>query len=264
MQHECPMFNTGKGAEQALVRRLDTQIVPMVMELYLEAFLDRVNIGIARLYEIEEDLNLVGDQYQISVSLLFVIYLQQGETAGWQKFHWRDVKVGATDWRTWAFAAAQYGVNTMWYYYSTFLPTIIKAIGSWTSAQVQLLTIDCYCLGAIIYLVVARKSDSQGRRGLYCIAFIIVSIVGYALLNADVSAGPHYFSSESSLLRWMPQQELHLCHACIRVYFQLGQQWSSVAEHDAFACGSKLEYPSAKAGMVKSKVCSGWAWWKVI
>ncbi|KAM0812387.1 putative Major facilitator superfamily (MFS) profile domain-containing protein [Seiridium cardinale] len=75
MQHECPMFNTGKGAEQALVRRLDTQIVPMVMELYLEAFLDRVNIGIARLYEIEEDLNLVGDQYQISVSLLFVIYL---------------------------------------------------------------------------------------------------------------------------------------------------------------------------------------------
>lgn len=118
---------------------------------------------------------------------------QPGETADGQKFHWRDVKDGATDWRTWAFAFAQYGVNTMWYGYSTFLPTIIQAIGNWTTAQVQLLTIPCYCIGAITYLIVAHFSDTQGRRAVYSIAFIIVSIVGYALLIADASAAVHYF-----------------------------------------------------------------------
>lgn len=33
-----------------------------------------MNIGNARLYGLEEDLGLVGDQYQIAVSLLFITY----------------------------------------------------------------------------------------------------------------------------------------------------------------------------------------------
>jgi hypothetical protein len=37
--------------------------------------LDRVNIGNARLYGMEEDLNLGPNQYQIAVSLLFVTYI---------------------------------------------------------------------------------------------------------------------------------------------------------------------------------------------
>jgi len=34
-----------------------------------------VNIGNARLYGLEEDLGLEGDQYQIAVSVLFVTYI---------------------------------------------------------------------------------------------------------------------------------------------------------------------------------------------
>jgi hypothetical protein len=49
-------------AEKALLRKLDMWIVPPVMLLYLLSFLDRVNIGNARLYGMEEDLGLVGDQ----------------------------------------------------------------------------------------------------------------------------------------------------------------------------------------------------------
>lgn len=37
-------------------------------------FMDRVAIGNARLYGMEEDLNLSGDQYQIAVSVLFITY----------------------------------------------------------------------------------------------------------------------------------------------------------------------------------------------
>lgn len=62
-------------AERRLLRKLDAWIVPPVMLLYLLSFLDRVNIGNARLYGMEEDLGLTGDQYQVAVSLLFVTYI---------------------------------------------------------------------------------------------------------------------------------------------------------------------------------------------
>jgi hypothetical protein len=43
--------------------------------LCLQSFLDRVNIGNARLYGMEKDLDLTGNKYQTAVSLLFVTYI---------------------------------------------------------------------------------------------------------------------------------------------------------------------------------------------
>lgn len=37
-------------------------------------FMDRVNIGNARLYGMEDDLGLSGNEYQLAVSILFVTY----------------------------------------------------------------------------------------------------------------------------------------------------------------------------------------------
>lgn len=51
-------------AEANLVRKLDLYIIPPTMALYLVSFLDRVNIGNARLYHMEEDLGLHGSQFQ--------------------------------------------------------------------------------------------------------------------------------------------------------------------------------------------------------
>ncbi|KAA6411638.1 MAG: MFS general substrate transporter [Lasallia pustulata] len=337
------------AAEKRLVRKLDIYIIPLVMLLYLLSFLDRVNIGNARLYGMEEDLGLKGNEYQIAVSLLFVTYTtselpsnlvlkkfqpskwisiittlwgiiatltgvthtygeliacrillglvegglfpgmvvyltffytkrelalrigylfvsaalagacggllaygighmdnvaglrawrwimiieglptfclgiatwflladtpqsafyltpsekalmstrrarQLGHTASAQELHKADVVLGLADWKIWAFCAAQFGADTMLYGYSTFLPTIIASIGHWSTAQVQALTIPCYCLGAVSYLAVARLSDAQQRRGLYCVVFGGVSVVGYGILLADARAGVHYF-----------------------------------------------------------------------
>jgi len=77
--------------------------------------------------------------------------------------------------------------------FSTFLPTIIKAIGHWSTAQVQALTIPCYALGAITYLIVAHISDKQQRRGMYAVSFACISIIGYGILLSDASSGVHYF-----------------------------------------------------------------------
>ncbi|PWW72725.1 MFS general substrate transporter [Tuber magnatum] len=361
---------TDHGFERKLVRKLDKHIVPMIMLLYLFSFLDRVNIGNARLYGLEEDLELKGNQFQTSVSILFVTYLgfeipsnlvlkkftprryiaaittiwgiiatctglvnsygsllacrlllgaveaglfpglavyltffytrkelalrigylfvsaalagacggllaygigfldgrsgmkgwrwiliieglptivlglvtyfflaDNSEEAGYlteeekrfmiarrgrevtqttsaQEFHWGDAKKCFLDWKCWAFAFAQFGIDTMLYGpsstiastpplafiltpprpgFSTFLPTIIKAIGHWSTAQVQALTIPCYALGAITYLIVAHISDKQQRRGMYAISFACISIVGYGILLSDASSGVHYF-----------------------------------------------------------------------
>lgn len=51
-------------AETKLVRKLDRYIIPPTMLLYLVSFLDRVNIGNARLYNMEKDLGLHGSQFQ--------------------------------------------------------------------------------------------------------------------------------------------------------------------------------------------------------
>lgn len=64
-----------QAAEKRLVRKLDLHIVPVVILLYLLSFLDRVNIGNARLYGLEDDLNLTGNQFQIATSILFVTYV---------------------------------------------------------------------------------------------------------------------------------------------------------------------------------------------
>ncbi|KAI9147184.1 transporter [Paramyrothecium foliicola] len=60
--------------ERWLLKKLDVRIIPMVCWIYLMNFMDRVGIGNARLYGMEEELGLVGDQYQIAVSILFVTY----------------------------------------------------------------------------------------------------------------------------------------------------------------------------------------------
>lgn len=336
-------------AEKKLVKKLDLYIVPIVMLLYLFSFLDRVNIGNARLYGLEDDLGMRGNQYQTAVSLLFVTYIlsevpsnlvlkkftpsrwiafittlwgiiatltgvvqsygglvvcrlllgavegglfpgltlyltlfytkreialrvgylfvsaalagacggllgygigfmdgvsgqrgwrwimiieglptfvlgiaswfilandpesayylsdnekqlmiirrerQFGQTKSAQEFHKQDVYLALKDWKVYAFCAGQFGSDTMLYGYSTFLPTIIKNLGDWSTAEVQALTIPCYCLGAISYVTAARISDAQQKRGLYSAAFGVISVVGYGILISDSSVGVHYF-----------------------------------------------------------------------
>jgi MFS family permease len=72
---ESSLVEIDHAAEKKLVRKIDRVIVPTVMLTYLLCFLDRINIGNAKLYGLEEDLNLHGTQYQTAVALLFVTYV---------------------------------------------------------------------------------------------------------------------------------------------------------------------------------------------
>ncbi|KAI6353212.1 hypothetical protein MCOR25_009108 [Pyricularia grisea] len=64
-----------KAAEKSLVRKLDMLLMPTLWILYLFNYLDRTNISQAKLSTFEKDLGLVGDQFNVAVSILNVGYM---------------------------------------------------------------------------------------------------------------------------------------------------------------------------------------------
>jgi MFS family permease len=61
--------------ERALVRKLDYKLLPALTFLYLLSFLDRSNVGNARLEGLTEDLNMSGDEYLTGLTLFFIGYV---------------------------------------------------------------------------------------------------------------------------------------------------------------------------------------------
>ncbi|GHJ84093.1 hypothetical protein NliqN6_0495 [Naganishia liquefaciens] len=62
-------------ASKRLARKMDIHNVPIVALCYLFAFIDRTNIGNARLAGIEKDLKLVGYDYNTLLSIFYVSYI---------------------------------------------------------------------------------------------------------------------------------------------------------------------------------------------
>ncbi|KAL9014382.1 MAG: hypothetical protein Q9173_000959 [Seirophora scorigena] len=61
--------------EKRVVRKMDLRVVPLVTTLYLLAFLDRSNIGNARIASMEEDLELDGNRYQWLLNIFYIAYI---------------------------------------------------------------------------------------------------------------------------------------------------------------------------------------------
>jgi sugar phosphate permease len=63
-----------KEAERKLVRKFDMRLMPILFVLYLFCFIDRSNIGNARIAGLEKDLKLVGFQYNIALTVFYIAY----------------------------------------------------------------------------------------------------------------------------------------------------------------------------------------------
>ncbi|KAI0411120.1 major facilitator superfamily domain-containing protein [Xylaria grammica] len=61
--------------EKSLLRKIDAHLLPAVALLYLLSFLDRSNVGNARIEGLLDDLNMSGDHYLTGLSLYFVGYV---------------------------------------------------------------------------------------------------------------------------------------------------------------------------------------------
>ncbi|EAA64222.1 hypothetical protein AN2178.2 [Aspergillus nidulans FGSC A4] len=61
--------------EQQVVKKFDRRLVPFLALLYLLSFLDRSNIGNAKIAGLEEDLNLSSSQYEWLLTAFYITYI---------------------------------------------------------------------------------------------------------------------------------------------------------------------------------------------
>ncbi|CEJ59053.1 Putative Vitamin H transporter [Penicillium brasilianum] len=61
--------------EKALVRKIDLTLLPTIWVMYLLSYLDRTNIGNAKISGMQVDLNLTSNQYSIALVVFFVGYV---------------------------------------------------------------------------------------------------------------------------------------------------------------------------------------------
>jgi hypothetical protein len=63
------------GIEKEVVRRLDRRVVPWLFGMFLLCFLDRANIGNAKIEGLGEDLHLTSNQFNIALAVFFIPYI---------------------------------------------------------------------------------------------------------------------------------------------------------------------------------------------
>ncbi|EXK43693.1 hypothetical protein FOMG_02626 [Fusarium oxysporum f. sp. melonis 26406] len=65
----------GTEEEKKLVRKIDLFILPMMWVMYLLSYMDRTNIGNAKIAGMDKDLNLDSNKYSIVLVVFFVGYV---------------------------------------------------------------------------------------------------------------------------------------------------------------------------------------------
>ncbi|KAI1827963.1 major facilitator superfamily domain-containing protein [Xylaria intraflava] len=60
--------------EARILRKMDARLIPMLAILYLLSFLDRGNIGNAKIEGLQEDLRMTNDQYNLCLTVFFFTY----------------------------------------------------------------------------------------------------------------------------------------------------------------------------------------------
>ncbi|KAI4161154.1 MAG: hypothetical protein L6R39_000114 [Caloplaca ligustica] len=61
--------------EKIVLRKCDLHVLPILSVLFMVAFLDRINIGNARIQGLEADLGMKGQQYNIALQVFFIPYI---------------------------------------------------------------------------------------------------------------------------------------------------------------------------------------------
>lgn len=57
-----------------MLRKLDARLIPFLCLIYLMSFLDRTNIGNAKIAGLQKDLKMTNGQWNASLAIFFVSY----------------------------------------------------------------------------------------------------------------------------------------------------------------------------------------------
>jgi MFS family permease len=73
--------------KQALIRKLDWNLLPLLFFLYSLSVLDRSNLGNAKLAGMEHDIDLSGNKYSLLGTVFYIAYIvSQPTITGWKQF----------------------------------------------------------------------------------------------------------------------------------------------------------------------------------
>ncbi|KAK4543228.1 hypothetical protein LTR36_005778 [Oleoguttula mirabilis] len=75
------------AVEKRIIRKLDLHILPWIFLLWLLAFIDRSNIGNAKLDGLTTDLHLTGDKYNIALTVFYILYVLIDIPSNWLLKH---------------------------------------------------------------------------------------------------------------------------------------------------------------------------------
>jgi len=108
-----------------------------------------------------------------------------------EKFEWREVVRGLTDFQTWVTGIAYMGLIVSLYSFSLFLPTIVSGLG-YQGKSAQLHTVPPYVPATVLTVVVAFLSDRLKWRGPFILICLPFAIAGYILVIAASNNSQRY------------------------------------------------------------------------
>jgi MFS family permease len=115
------------------------------------------------------------------------------------KFSWAVIRKAALEWKTWTLMLLYIGVACPLYGLSIFLPTIIRALGKWSTPQSLLLSTPPFAFALVTTMTTAFLSDRWGKRGFFLMFWSTWAIVGYIILmTVSVTKPVSRTSSRSS------------------------------------------------------------------
>ena len=74
-EESCRVPSTSSEADARVLRKCDFYVLPMLYVFYALSYLDRINIGNARIEGLEKDLDMAGNDYNVALQVFFVPYI---------------------------------------------------------------------------------------------------------------------------------------------------------------------------------------------
>ncbi|KAL2840824.1 major facilitator superfamily domain-containing protein [Aspergillus pseudodeflectus] len=241
-------------AEQKLTRRilfkLDTRILPILALLFLCSFLDRTNVGNAKILGLEDDLNITNDQYDIGLAVFYLFYILSEVPS--------NLIIKKASPKIWLPA-----LTLIWGIFTMCLG-FVRNFGSFVAVRVLLGIAEGGLLpGMVLYLSsFYRRGDLALRIGLFYTAASLSGAFGGLLARGLAEIGPR---GGLEGWRWIMIIEGLLTFVCgVASYFGLPNSLETAPflteEERKFACERiRLDSPSAQGALEDEKDSFRWS-----
>ncbi|CAF1192569.1 unnamed protein product [Rotaria sordida] len=184
--------------DKKLLRKLDLRLIPGITLLYLLNYLDRVNIGQAKLNGITTSLNLPSAQYNACLSVVYVTYVAFEVPSNLILKKLRPSRWIPLIMVTWGIVTTLTGlVNSYGSLLACRLLLGAPEAGlfpGFVSYKAQLLTAPPYAVAFITTVTTAYFSDKYVQRGIFILFWLLITMIGYLILIVVNSLGAKYFA----------------------------------------------------------------------